>query len=349
MTFFPAILSGAFLNWLSAPAPYLLGSLIGIWLLSSTNKTLRKAMGIPRWFQIGVIIGLGTLVGANFQPGSVEQMLKWAPSVFSMLTATIIATGIGLLYLVKLRKYEFNLALLSCIPGGQAEMVLISRELVEKDYVVALFHLVRVTVVFCLVPLLLAIIQGSEAVRASNISLAAMPSFLDLDFTTLLYFVAISIVSLPLVKIIRLPMPYLLGPLIISSLLHIFGVIEIPRIHEFLVLAQVTIGGVIGVRLASVDLSEIAKYLKDATLSTFFVVSAYILIAIGTSWILDVQFLRMLLAFIPGGFYEVTLLALIFGFDVAFVAFHHTIRVILVFVILPLAISKKSATKNQQN
>jgi uncharacterized membrane protein AbrB (regulator of aidB expression) len=31
---------------------------------------------------------------------------------------------------------------------------------------------------------------------------------------------------------------------------------------------------------------------------------------------------------VPGGLYEVTLLALIFGFDVAFVAFHHTVRII---------------------
>ena len=56
--------------------------------------------------------------------------------------------------------------------------------------------------------------------------------------------------------------------------------------------------------------------------------------------VLDVQFLGMLLAFIPGGFYEVTLLSLIFGFDVAFVAFHHSIRVVLVFLLLPLTVSK---------
>jgi uncharacterized membrane protein AbrB (regulator of aidB expression) len=63
--------------------------------------------------------------------------------------------------------------------------------------------------------------------------------------------------------------------------------------------------------------------------------------ATATALVLEVQFLRMLLAFIPGGLYEVTLLSLIFGFDVAFVAFHHSIRVILVFLLLPLAVSKK--------
>ena len=191
ITFLVASLSGILLNWLTAPAPYLLGSLVGVWILSSKNKTLKEAMGIPRWFQISIILGIGTLVGANFQPNSLELMSRWIPSVLSMFIATIVATAIGLTYLTRLRKYEFNLALLSCIPGGQAEMILISRELTEKDYVVALFHLVRVTLVFCFVPIMLAFVQGLEAVRSSNINLATMPSILDLDIKTLFYFATI--------------------------------------------------------------------------------------------------------------------------------------------------------------
>ena len=340
ITFIVASLSGIFLNWLTAPAPYLLGSLAGVWILSSKNKSLKEAMGIPRWFQIGIILGLGTLIGANFQPNSLELVSTWIPSVLSMFIATIVATAIGLIYLTKLRKYEFNLALLSCIPGGQAEVILISRELTEKDYVVALFHLVRVTLVFCFVPIMLAFVQGVEAVRSSNVNLAAMPSILDAEIRTLFYFAAISILSLPIAKYVRLPMPHLLGPLAVSSILHITGMIALPRINEFLILAQMTIGGIIGVRLASVNFHEIAKYLKDAVFSTLLVVSAFALMATLTAFLLDVQFLRMLLAFIPGGFYEVTLLSLIFGFDVAFVAFHHSIRVVLVFLLLPLTISK---------
>ena len=340
ITFLVASLSGIFLNWLTAPAPYLLGSLAGVWILSSKNKILKEAMGIPRWFQIGIILGLGTFIGANFQPNSLELVSTWIPSVLSMFIATIVATAIGLIYLTKLRKYEFNLALLSCIPGGQAEMILISRELTEKDYVVALFHLVRVTLVFCFVPIMLAFVQGVEAVRSSNINLAAMPSILDAETKTLFYFAAISILSLPIAKYVRLPMPHLLGPLAVSSILHITGMIALPRINEFLILAQMTIGGIIGVRLASVNFHEIAKYLKDAVFSALLVVSAFALMATLTAFVLDVQFLRMLLAFIPGGFYEVTLLSLIFGFDVAFVAFHHSIRVVLVFLLFPLTISK---------
>ena len=39
-----------------------------------------------------------------------------------------------------------------------------------------------------------------------------------------------------------------------------------------------------------------------------------------------------------GGLYEVTLLALIFGFDVAFVAFNHITRVVLIFLSMPMVV-----------
>lgn len=341
ITFFIAICAGVFLKWLSIPAPYLLGSLAGVWLLGAANKSVRSSVGVPRWFQVCVILGLGTMIGGSFRPNSLEQIMNWAPSVFAMFVATILATATGLVYLVRCRKYEFKLALLCCIPGGQAEMVLVSRNFVEKDYVVALFHLVRVTAVFCLVPLLLTLVQGGTTGEASATNLAFMPSVFNLSATKLFSFITISILSLPLAKFISLPMPYLLGPLIVSSTLHISGVVEIPRVSEFIVLAQLTIGGMIGARLASVEIFEIIRYIKDAIFSAFFVILVYVIAALIIGWVVEAEFLPMFLAFVPGGFYEVTLLALIFGFDVAYVAFHHTIRVMIVFLMLPVIMPRK--------
>ena len=51
---------------------------------------------------------------------------------------------------------------------------MMSRDLTDKDYVVALFHLVRVALVFCSTPLLLALIEGEASVIASNTALQAM-------------------------------------------------------------------------------------------------------------------------------------------------------------------------------
>ena len=340
ITFIISITAGLICQYLGLPAPFLLGSLFGVWFIGGAVAPIRASLGVPRWFHIPVVLGLGTLIGGNFGPDIFSQMNSWAATVIAMVAATVLATLAGLFFLIRIRKYDFTLALLSCIPGGQAEVIVISRDLVEKDYVVALFHLVRVALVFCSAPLFLALMQGQDAVQASNATLLAMPSLFTLPAATLLTFATMSIIALPVARFIKLPMPHLVGPLILSSTLHILGLVEIPRISEFVILAQLTIGGAVGARLAKVPFLDLAVYIRDAFASAIIVLSTYGLMALALASWTGLDFMQLLLAFIPGGLYEVTLLALIFGFDIAFVAFHHTLRVMMVFFGLPLIIAK---------
>ncbi len=347
ITFLIAFVIGYLFKHLGFPAPFLLGSLFGVWFFGGTIRSVREKLAVPRWVFVPVALGLGTLIGGNFRPDVIAHLGAAAVTVSTMVGATILATLVGLTYLMKVRKYSFIMALLSCIPGGQAEAVLMSRDLVEKDYVVALFHLVRVAIVFCSTPLILALVQGEAAVIASTIALEAMPSASSLDMDTLFVFASVSICSLPLAQLLRIPMPHLVGPILISSALHIAGLIEVPRISEFVILAQLTIGGSVGARLAKVPFVELAPYIRDAVTNSILVLMTYGLLALAISRITDINFIQLLLAFVPGGLYEVTLLALIFGFDVAFVAFHHTIRVMMVCIGLPLIAG--FAQKHQAN
>ena len=143
---------GLLFKTFNAPAPFLLGSLFGVWLSGAMIKPLGQIMGIPRWIHVPVILGLGVLMGGMFSPEVLESAVSWIPTVLAMLVITVIATLTGFLFLVRFRGYDKTLALLCCLPGGQAEIILLSRDWVEKDYVVALCHLVRVTTVLCLTP-----------------------------------------------------------------------------------------------------------------------------------------------------------------------------------------------------
>ena len=333
-----AFATGYVFKLLGLPAPFLLGSLFGVWMIGAAVAPIRTCVGIPRWLHVPVVLGLGTLIGANFRADVLAHIGSSGITVVAMFVATILATLAGLAYLMRIRNYSFIMALLSCIPGGQAEVIVMSRDLVQKDYVVALFHLVRVALVFCSTPLILALVEGQAAVAASNMALQSMPSILSLDLQTLVAFFAIAICGLPVARLLRIPMPHLIGPLLISSALHIMGWVDVPRISEFVILAQITIGGSVGARLARVPFVELAVYLRDAFVNAIIVLCSYGITAYVISALTGVDFIKMLLAFVPGGLYEVTLLALIFGFDVAFVAFHHTIRVMTVFLGLPFII-----------
>ena len=310
--------------------------------MGSIIRPLGKIMVIPRWVHVPVILGLGVLIGGMFSPQVLESAISWVPTVLAMLVITAIATLTGFLFLTRLRGYEKTLALLCCLPGGQAEIILMSRNWVEKDYVVALCHLVRVTMVLCLTPLILLLVEGEEAVVASNDMLMTMPGVLSLSSSTLLQFVGTAAAGYGVAKLVRLPIPHLLGPMLLSILLHVWGFIDVPRISEFVIAVQVVIGGAIGARLARVQVRELAVYILDAIANAIILISIFVAAAYLLSHMMPFEFLNLLLAFIPGGIYEVTLLSLLFGFDVAYVSFHHAIRVLLVFFALPLFISRKS-------
>ena len=54
--------------------------------------------------------------------------------------------------------------------------------------------------------------------------------------------------------------------------------------------------------------------------------------------IIGMKYLEDMLAFVPVGLYEVTLLSLILGFDVAFVAIHHGTRMLFMCFPFPLVL-----------
>jgi membrane AbrB-like protein len=335
VTFAVALASGWGFLQIGIPAPYLMGSLFGVWIGGGLVKPLQPHLGVARWFHKPVVLGLGVLIGATFNQSVLDQAEKWSLTLVTMVVTTIIVTSIGYQFLRRFRGYEPRLAILCSVPGGQAEAIAMAREMVDRDYVVALFHLVRVVVVFVSTPLLLRLIEGQAAVDQSNIALLTMPSIIDLPATDIITFILLGVVGMLIARRLRIPMPHLIGPVGLSTLCHLMGWADLPRVNEFVILAQLAIGGAVGARLAKVPFGELLGYLKDACASTAVILTAYVLATVIIAKATGISFLAAWLAFVPGGLYEVTLLALIFGFDVAFVAFHHTVRVMLIFLSLP--------------
>ena len=107
--------------------------------------------------------------------------------------------------------------------------IAMAREMVDRDYVVALFHLVRVVIVFVSTPMLLGLIEGQQAVDRSNTALLTMPSIFSLPATDIVTFVGLGLFGWFLAKWGRVPMPHLIGPVGISTLFHLMGWAELPR------------------------------------------------------------------------------------------------------------------------
>lgn len=335
LTFAIALVCGwAFLQ-LGLPAPFMMGSLFGVWLAGGVMPSLRPHLGVARWFHIPVVLGLGVLIGASFGSGFFEKVSQWWPTASLMILTTFIVSLASYYYLAIYRGYERQLSFLCCVPGGQAEAIIMAREYIEKDYIVALFHLVRVVVVFVSMPAALALVKGQAAVDKSNVMLQTMPSLTQLPFVDVIAFCLLAVGGYYAGRLLRVPMAHLLGPMVASTIAHYMGWLALPRVNEFVILAQLVIGGGVGARLSQVAFAELRGYLTDAFYNCVLTLSLFLIVAFSISHLFDMSFLPIWMAFVPGGLYEVTLLGLVFGFDVAFIAFHHTARVILIFFSMP--------------
>lgn len=337
LTALVGLVCGYGLSQAGAPAPYMLGSLFGAWLLGALLPVTQAYLGTPRWFHKFIVLGLATLIGGTLSVEVLRQALSWWSTVLAMILATLIATLLGLAYLRGYRRQPMAQALLSALPGGQADIVAVAHEYTDRDHLVALVHLCRVVAVFVSMPLLLALVSGPEGVQASYAAQASLPSLFDQNWRIPFQLVAVGVAGFLIARTIRVPMPHLLGPLMLSMALHLAGLIEIPRLGEFVLIAQLFIAGTIGSRLAKVPLREVGVGLADGAVTAILLIGSYILVAVLCHQMLGLDLMEMILAFIPGGLYEVTLLALIFGFDaaLAFIAIHHTLRILLIFFSLP--------------
>jgi membrane AbrB-like protein len=101
-------------------------------------------------------------------------------------------------------------------------------------------------------------------------------------------------------------------------------------------IAQVLIGVSVGVRFGGTPLAEVATNLWMAMLQAL----ALLLIAIAAAWAIHVvtgySMAAALLANMPGGAPELSLVALTLGIDPAFVTSHHLLRITALMLLMPL-------------
>jgi uncharacterized protein len=329
-----AIGAGFLFNFLGIPAPILIGSMFGVWLIKSCSGRFQSKLYVPRWCHKTVVLGLGVMMGAMFDMNSTEQISQWAFSLLVILGVTSLATGIGYFYLVRIRRYPGMLGLFCSIPGGQAELIALSKDYVDKDYVVALFHMTRVVMVFTILPLFITWgLQDATDFPGQSGSTRA-----DLSFAELILFLIVAGGGYLIALICRTPIPHLFGPLVVSLLLHVFGVINLPRIDEFVLIAQVIVGGGVGARLGSVGFRDLSVHFVDALVNVLIILSVFAAGLWLTLLLLDTTVNDLALAFIPGGIYEITLLTVLFGFDTALVTIHHSVRMLFIIFTLPTLI-----------
>lgn len=288
---------------------------------------------VPRVAGMGAQAVLGVEIGTLLDRETLTGLgSAWIPVVLVSLGTLMLSVGAGALLGLH-RDVDTTTGALALVAGGASGMVAIARDLGGDERMVAVVQYVRVLLVTASLPVVATLVFAADTSGDGPAPHAAgAPLWVDAAFM-----VSCLAVGIPLARLVRLPAPALLGPLIVAGAADIAG-FSFDAGVPFLLLqaAYIVIGWQAGLRFTVESLRSIGRVLPWALL---LIVALAVgcallgLVLVGTTGVTPYE---AYLATTPGGIYAVLAIAAASGANVTFVVAAQVLRVLLMLLIVPL-------------
>ena len=316
-------LGGGLFAALGLPLPWLLGALAA----TTTASLLGLRLAVPGRLRQPMIALLGVMLGGTFTPERLAGAAAWLPSLAALPFYVVVVGALILLYLRRFSGFDRATSFFAATPGGMSEMIALSDRLGGDQRRVSLVHGTRLLFIVFTIPFLARWFGSDRPAGAPPVATAA------LDPMDLALLAACGVLGYLFARRVRLPAATFIGPLLGSMAVHLAGLVETQPPYLLLALAQLVIGSSVGARFSGTPLALVVRALAlgaGATLLMLIVTLAFGGVLHGMT---GQPLALLVLAFIPGGFAEMSLIALGMGVDPAFVVTHHSLRVFLVVLI----------------
>jgi membrane AbrB-like protein len=321
-----AAVGGVLFKFLGTPMPWMLGSLIICMVASQFIANVH----VPTVFREILQPVLGVSLGSFFTPSLFSELSRW-PAVLAILAAyLVVATLFGVFYFRRVAGYDLTTAFFSAIPGGLADLTLIGASMGANIVLLGLIHSIRVLMVVVSIPFILSLFAGPIVSTGAR---AVVP----LELSGLVILTLCGIVGYVFGRVTRMPAGGVLAPLLVSAAVHLMGITHSSPPASMINVVQVVLGAYIGARFVDLQWSHFRSALIHGLIWGTGLILLSILAAFLCSQVTDFGLAQLLLGFAPGGVAEMGLLTIALGIDVALVTTCHVARVILVYMIVPIA------------
>lgn len=310
------------------PLPWMIGAMVATTAGSLLGLPLAMSMRV-RSVMVAV---LGVMLGSAFRPDMLGRMAEWSISLAGLAVYAAAAGGAAWLYFHKLCGYDRVTAYFAAMPGGLSEMVLVGTAMGGDTRIISLSQSSRLLLVVLILPFGFRLFMGYDpALRPA----AGLP-LLDVAPNDLMVLAACGVVGYFGASAIRMPAAAVVGPMILSAIVHLAGWSQARPPFELVAAAQVVVGTAIGCRFSGSSLRMIGRALAAGLGGTAILLGINVAFAAGLHAALDLPAKALVLAYSPGGLAEMSLIAIAIGSDAAFVAMHHIARIFLIVVLAPL-------------
>ncbi|WP_027992563.1 AbrB family transcriptional regulator [Sinorhizobium meliloti] len=317
-------IGGCIFLYFHLPLPWMLGSLVTCLVASLFNMRI----AVPGIIRPPMLMLVGVVLGSGFTPEMAGSMMDWLPGLGILVLFVIMTAACCYLFFRRAGGLDHWTAFFSGMPGGLVEMTALGEVYGANTRTIALVHSSRIMLVVLSLPFVLSFV-GGQALTGTTRSGA---SVLDAPISEELWLFGTSLCGAFVGRLLSLPSPFLMGPMLMSAAVHLTGISAFHAPWEIIAFAQLVLGSALGCSFAGVKKSDILHILRVSVGSTIFLLAASTSCALLVAHLTGRPILSLLLAFSPGGLTETSLMALSLHVDVAFVATHHVLRVFFVAV-----------------
>lgn len=326
ITLVVAMASGYNAATFDPPMPWLIGPLLSIGALSLGGTDVR----IPHSFRNWMIAVISLSLGAAFVPGVFGNLGDWAVSLIVLVFSTIIMMGTGALIARRWFGLDPRTAMVCAAPGAMSQVLAIGETVRADMGPVLVVHMIRIILIVLVVPASILVLTGYQG--------EAIPSMFgpaDAPMWASAWLVA-CLLGYPLAEMIGLPTASLTGPMIVSGLMHYFGVIAVAPPGWSLAVAQVVLGASIAAEIGRIPRMLLLRYISLAIVITIFASAVGLVLAAAMSVVTGIDMTVLILAYMPGSTPEMVIAEILVGSDPAFVSVHHLTRLLLIIFLGPV-------------
>lgn len=323
MTVALGVAGGLVFDALGLPAAYLSGSMlaVGIAAIAGLNVSL------PMPLRDLAFVVLGTVLGSTIDQDTIASLPAWPISLLMLVVCLGFLVTIVPYYLMRVHGFDRWTAKLCAIPGALSIVVALASDLSADVRRVAVVQTSRLAVLMIFIPVLAGVAAGVEP---------PMPqSGIAVEWLLIAAIFAICVVGVVVARLLRLPTPFFIGPLLVSGAVFGSGLVEGQMPPVLLWPALVVVGASVGARFHGTNWRFLADSLKAGFGGTVLSIVLTGLFAYPVAHFLSLPVIQIWLAFAPGGFEAMTVLAFALGVDPAFVAGHQLFRFIVISFALP--------------
>ena len=322
-------LGGTLADWANLPLAWMIGAM----LATTAGSMAGLPIAVPPALRSLFVVVLGVMLGSGFTPAILDRLGDWAVSLSALVAYVVIGGGAGMIFFRRLVGYDRVTAYFAAMPGGFSEMVLVGSAMGGDSRIISMTHAARILLIVVTLPfafqLLLDYDPASRPAFGAALGELAPADALLLALCGVAGFLA--------ARALRIPAAPVVGPMVLSAVMHLAGWTSAPPPAVLVAAAQVVVGSAIGCRFAGASVPFVLRIAAVAAGGTLLLVAVTLATAGAIHAATGLAVDALVLAFAPGGLAEMSLIALALSMDAAFVATHHIVRIFLIVVLAPLA------------